>query len=111
MQVRPALTSLPKAMRRVATVRSKPGATSAGGFPPSSSVTGVILRAAAVITWRPMVVDPVNDREQQMIERQCLKGTRYARIARDDMHGGGFPRSLPNAPQCLGSLASIGGIP
>ena len=34
----------------------------AGDLPPSSSVTGVRLRAAARITWRPTAVEPVNSR-------------------------------------------------
>src|ERR1700722_11785487 len=49
-------------MRSAAVAIGKSGATIAGDLPPSSSVTGVRLRAALAITARPVVPDPVKKR-------------------------------------------------
>ena len=62
MQVCPALNHLPVAMRAAARCSGKSGQTMAGALPPSSSVTGVRLGAAAAITLRPTAVEPVNSR-------------------------------------------------
>ncbi|MNT08217.1 hypothetical protein D3C72_1429530 [compost metagenome] len=62
MQVWPAFISLPTRMRSTARGRSAPAPTMAGDLPPSSSVTGVRLAAAARITWWPTAVEPVNSR-------------------------------------------------
>lgn len=49
-------------MRSAASCRSKSAQTMAGAWPPSSSVTGVRFCAAAAITARPVVPEPVNRR-------------------------------------------------
>ena len=49
-------------MRSAAVRIGKSGATIAGDLPPSSSVTGVRLRAALAITDRPVALDPVKIR-------------------------------------------------
>src|SRR5271166_3959876 len=59
MQVWPALKVLAQRMRSAAVPIGKSGATIAGDLPPSSSVTGVKLRAAFAITDRPVAPDPV----------------------------------------------------
>ena len=59
MQVCPALSSLPQARRSAARSKLQSGATSTGDLPPSSSVKGVKLGAAAAATLRPTVVEPV----------------------------------------------------
>ncbi len=59
MQVWPALKNLPMATERAARSMAKSSATITGDLPPSSSVTGTRLSAAARITSRPTAVDPV----------------------------------------------------
>src|SRR6266550_6413596 len=49
-------------MRSAAVLTGKSGPTIAGALPPSSSVTGVRLRAALAMTERPVAPDPVNSR-------------------------------------------------
>src|SRR3546814_12897455 len=60
MQVWPLLSHLPVARRAAACSMGKSAATIAGDLPPSSSVRGVRLGAAAAITLRPTAVEPVN---------------------------------------------------
>ena len=63
MQVWPPLSSLPTAIFRAAPSRSVHEASMMqGDLPPSSSVTGVRLRAAASATCRPTAVEPVKNR-------------------------------------------------
>src|SRR5574337_886202 len=62
MQVWPALRNLPAAMRATLRAVTQPGATIAGDLPPSSSVTGVKLGAAAASTFEATAVEPVNSR-------------------------------------------------
>jgi hypothetical protein len=62
VQIWPAFRHLTKRMRSAAVPSGKSSATMAGDLPPSSSVTGHRLRAAAAITARPVVPLPVNSR-------------------------------------------------
>src|SRR3546814_20906884 len=62
MQVWPLLSHLPVARRAAACSMGKSAATIAGDLPPSSSVSGVRLGAAAAITLRHTAVEPVNTR-------------------------------------------------
>ena len=63
MQVWPAFSSLPMAIFSAAPFRSVHEASMMqGDLPPSSSVTGVRLRAAASATCRPTAVEPVKNR-------------------------------------------------
>ena len=62
MQVWPALNSLPAATRALADARLQEASKIAGDLPPSSSVSGVRLAAAAAATCRPTAVEPVNSR-------------------------------------------------
>ena len=65
MQVWPALSSLPQTSRGAATAKSASRSKIAGDLPPSSSVTGTRLSAAASATRRPTVVEPVKNRWSQ----------------------------------------------
>ena len=60
MQVWPALSSLPWAILSAASCMSQSASMMHGDLPPSSSVVGVRLAAAACATLRPTAVDPVN---------------------------------------------------
>ena len=62
MQVWPVLTSLPVISRVAASSSAQSASRIAGDLPPSSSVTGVRLAAAASATSRPTAVDPVKSR-------------------------------------------------
>jgi hypothetical protein len=62
MQTCPALKVLAQRIRSAAVLTGKSGATIAGDLPPSSSVTGVRLRAAFAITARPVAPEPVNSK-------------------------------------------------
>ena len=62
MHVWPALKVFAHRMRSAAVLIGKSGATIAGDLPPSSSVTGVRLRAALAITARPVWPEPVKRR-------------------------------------------------
>ena len=48
------------------------GLNNAGDLPPSSSVTGVRLAAAARATWRPTAVEPVKSRWSNGIATNAL---------------------------------------
>ena len=61
-QVWPALKALPATTARAARSRSASANTSTGHFPPSSSVSGVRLSAAARMTSRPRAEEPVKRR-------------------------------------------------
>src|SRR3546814_9653602 len=87
MQVWPLLSHLPVARRAAACSMGKSAATIAGDLPPSSSVSGVRLGAAAAITLRPTAVEPVNTRwsngsaersEEHTSELQSLMRHSYA---------------------------------
>src|ERR1700739_330384 len=60
MQVCPELSSFTHAMRRAATSMSASAATMTGLLPPSSTVTGVNVGAAAAMIFLPTSVPPVN---------------------------------------------------
>ncbi|GJD44931.1 hypothetical protein AFCDBAGC_2800 [Methylobacterium cerastii] len=62
MQVWPALRNFENVRRSAVFVRSADGSMIVGDLPPSSSVTGIRLRAAASATLRPTGVEPVNSR-------------------------------------------------
>ena len=62
VQICPAFKSFTNRMRSAAVRSGKSSHSSAGDLPPSSSVTGVRLAAAALITRRPVSLEPVNSR-------------------------------------------------
>ena len=62
VQICPAFRHLTNRMRSAAVFSGKSSNTIAGDLPPSSSVTGHRLSAAAAITLRPVAPDPVNSR-------------------------------------------------
>jgi hypothetical protein len=62
VQIWPAFSSLANRMRSAARRSGKSSQRMAGALPPSSSVTGTRLAAAAAITARPVWPEPVNSR-------------------------------------------------
>ena len=62
VQIWPALRHFTNRMRSAATCSGKSSQTMAGHLPPSSRVTGHRFSAAAAITARPVVPEPVNSR-------------------------------------------------
>ena len=62
VQICPAFRHLTNRMRCAAVASGKSSQTMAGDLPPSSSVTGQRLAAAAAITARPVAPEPVNSR-------------------------------------------------
>src|SRR5215470_4059608 len=60
MQVWPVAANTPATIPLAAAARSASGKTTCGDLPPSSSVTLLMLSAAALATARPVAVEPVN---------------------------------------------------
>ena len=70
--------NLPQAIRRAVMSSGASAQTRHGHLPPSSSVTGVRCRAAAVITARPTLVLPVKKMRVELLAQQRLGDVAFA---------------------------------
>ena len=108
MQVWPALKVLAHRMRSAAVLIGKSGATIAGDLPPSSSVTGVRLRAALAITARPVAPEPVKIRWSKGSDEKAgprpPPSSKKASLSSGKYFGEDLDQQLGQAPRILRHL-------